>query len=187
MKSLETVLDFGKYKGKTLDEVADIDPSYICWLHENVKKAAAEKLADVLIDYWKNYGEPMDREEAILCALEIIDNNDYDGYKLAKFCDYQWSWDVDSELVDALNSTHNIIYKASENAQKEWVKSHNVTIPYEVGQRVHFKLGKESKTGEIKTIWNDTAKLTIKNDEGYKNSSTTGNVIPVEDVLGEII
>ena len=43
MKSLETVLDFGKYKGKTLDEVADIDPSYICWLHENVKTVRIPK------------------------------------------------------------------------------------------------------------------------------------------------
>ena len=43
MKSLETVLDFGKYKGKTLEEVADIDPSYICWLHENVKTVRIPK------------------------------------------------------------------------------------------------------------------------------------------------
>lgn len=151
-----------------------------------VQKAAADKLAEVLIDYWKSCGEPMDREEAVYCSLEIIDNNDYDGYKLAKFCDHQWNWDVDSELVDALNSTHNIVYKASDSAQKEWVKEYNVTVPYEVGQRVHFKLGKESKTGEIKRIWDETAKLTIRNDEGYNNSSTTGNVVPVEDVLGII-
>jgi len=43
MKSLETVLDFGKYKGKTLDEVGDIDPSYICWLHENIKSVKIPK------------------------------------------------------------------------------------------------------------------------------------------------
>ena len=154
-----------------------------------VQESAAKKLAEVLKDYWKSKGEPMDDEEAVYCALEIIDNNDYDGYKLAKFCDYQWNWDVDSELVDALNSTHSIIYNASESAQKEWVKEYNVTVPYEVGQRVYFVLNRFSSAshkGEIKTIWKETAKLTIRNDEGYNNSSTTGNIIPVEDVLGVI-
>lgn len=43
MKSPYIVLDFGKYKGKTLDEVGDIDPSYICWLHENVKTVKISK------------------------------------------------------------------------------------------------------------------------------------------------
>ena len=153
---------------------------------DKVQKAAAEKLADILMDYWKSYGEPMDREEAVYCALEILDNCDYDGYKLAKFCDEQWSWDADSELVDALSDTFRIVHKAAEDAQVEWVKNYNVTVPYEVGQRVHFKLGHEIKAGEIKKIWSDTAKLTIRKDEGYNNSSTTGNIIPMEDVKGVI-
>jgi hypothetical protein len=154
------------------------------WSKE-VQEVAAIKVAELLKDYWKSDGG-IDDKEALWCAEEIIDNNDYDGYKLAKFCDYQWNWDVDSELVDALNNTHSIVYKASDSAQREWVKEYNITVPYEVGQRVHFKLGKESKTGEIKSIWDETAKLTIRNDEGYNNSSTTGNVVPVEDVLSII-
>jgi len=28
-------LDFGKYKGKTLLELSDLDPSYLIWLAEN--------------------------------------------------------------------------------------------------------------------------------------------------------
>jgi hypothetical protein len=33
----EDIISFGKYKGKTFDEIADIDPDYILWIDENVK------------------------------------------------------------------------------------------------------------------------------------------------------
>lgn len=32
-----TPLTFGKYKGKTPSQIADINPSYIVWLWENVE------------------------------------------------------------------------------------------------------------------------------------------------------
>lgn len=32
----DTPLQFGKYKSKTPNEVADIEPSYIVWMHANV-------------------------------------------------------------------------------------------------------------------------------------------------------
>jgi hypothetical protein len=36
-------ITFGKYKGKTFDEIADIDPDYILWLDENVKDVKLPK------------------------------------------------------------------------------------------------------------------------------------------------
>jgi len=39
----EDTLTFGKYKGKTFDEIADIDPDYILWLDENVKDVKLPK------------------------------------------------------------------------------------------------------------------------------------------------
>ena len=36
MKNPEDIINFGKYKGKTFDEISDIEPSYILWLAENV-------------------------------------------------------------------------------------------------------------------------------------------------------
>lgn len=39
----EYVLPFGKYNGKLLDEISEIDPSYIVWLHENVKTITIPK------------------------------------------------------------------------------------------------------------------------------------------------
>lgn len=38
MKHLdETPLTFGKYKGKTPDEISDLDPSYIVWMYDTIK------------------------------------------------------------------------------------------------------------------------------------------------------
>ena len=36
MRDPEDIITFGKYKGKTFDEIADIDPDYILWLDEKV-------------------------------------------------------------------------------------------------------------------------------------------------------
>jgi hypothetical protein len=30
-------LTFGKYRGKTPEQVAEIDPSYVCWMYKEVK------------------------------------------------------------------------------------------------------------------------------------------------------
>jgi hypothetical protein len=37
MTKIEDIINFGKYKGKTFDEISDIEPSYILWLSENVE------------------------------------------------------------------------------------------------------------------------------------------------------
>ena len=34
---LNKVISFGKYKHRTIREVAEIDPGYIVWVHQNVK------------------------------------------------------------------------------------------------------------------------------------------------------
>jgi hypothetical protein len=39
----EDTITFGKYKDKTFDEIADIDPDYILWLDENVKDVKLPK------------------------------------------------------------------------------------------------------------------------------------------------
>lgn len=32
-----TPLTFGKYRGRTPDDVSEDDPGYICWMYDNVK------------------------------------------------------------------------------------------------------------------------------------------------------
>lgn len=36
--SLESPLNFGKYKGKTLNQLIQVDPQYIVWMSENAKE-----------------------------------------------------------------------------------------------------------------------------------------------------
>lgn len=40
----KTPLTFGKYEGSTPEEIADLDPSYIVWMYENIspKKCTRE-------------------------------------------------------------------------------------------------------------------------------------------------
>jgi len=59
-------ITFGKYEGKTFDEISDIDAEYILWLDENVKSV---KIPQNFVDavemdyreYWENnyYGSTM--------------------------------------------------------------------------------------------------------------------------------
>jgi hypothetical protein len=32
-----TPLTFGKYAGKTPDQISEVDPNWLCWAYENVK------------------------------------------------------------------------------------------------------------------------------------------------------
>jgi hypothetical protein len=43
MRDPEDIITFGKYKGKTFDDIADIDPDYILWLDKNVKDVKLPK------------------------------------------------------------------------------------------------------------------------------------------------
>lgn len=43
-------LSFGKHKGLTLDDVLEIDPSYIVWLHDNVGGVVSHDLYETAID-----------------------------------------------------------------------------------------------------------------------------------------
>ena len=54
----EDKITFGKYKGKTFNEIADIDSNYIIWLNENVKtmKLPIKFVDEVQIDVRKEKG-----------------------------------------------------------------------------------------------------------------------------------
>lgn len=42
-KGRKDVFNFGKHKGKTVGEVVDEDPTYICWVYENVSSFPIER------------------------------------------------------------------------------------------------------------------------------------------------
>ena len=43
MTKPKDVIDFGKYKGKTFEDISNIEPSYILWLSENVDSVKLPK------------------------------------------------------------------------------------------------------------------------------------------------
>lgn len=46
--SSDFVLTFGKYKGRTLDEVSDFDPGYVVWLADNKVLNIEKKFLDAV-------------------------------------------------------------------------------------------------------------------------------------------
>jgi hypothetical protein len=58
----EQVLTFGKYQGKTPEQIADVDPDYIVWLYDSHKE--------------KYCSRPL-RE---LCAMDIRESEYYDEF-----------------------------------------------------------------------------------------------------------
>ena len=57
-------ITFGKYKGNTFNEIANIDPDYIIWLDENVKTI---KLPERFVDVVKT--ETSDLHSVVLESL----------------------------------------------------------------------------------------------------------------------
>lgn len=60
-------LSFGKYRGKTPNQVGDYDPSYICWMFENIPDSCSAALYEVCrldeeAQYWEEF-EPWDDSE----------------------------------------------------------------------------------------------------------------------------
>lgn len=67
---INQTVSFGKYKGKTWDEISDIDPRYVLWASDNVKGV---KLPQSFIDAVEM--DLRDREEDYWCALEGWDRD----------------------------------------------------------------------------------------------------------------
>lgn len=63
MTKPEDTITFGKYKGKTFDEISDIDPSYILWLRDNVDSVKLPKNFLEAVEW-----DVRDREEILLDA-----------------------------------------------------------------------------------------------------------------------
>lgn len=54
-----TRLDFGKYRGRTPEELVEVDPSYVVWMYENVEPKRCSR--DLYLDAESAKGEN-DRE-----------------------------------------------------------------------------------------------------------------------------
>ena len=56
-----TPLTFGKYRGKTPDKVAEIDPEYVVWMHDTITKY--KTCSNLLADACRGVKEYDDEEE----------------------------------------------------------------------------------------------------------------------------
>lgn len=63
MTKPEDIITFGKYKGKSFNEIAEIEPSYILWLHENVDSIKFSKKWLDLVEW-----DAREQEEALFDA-----------------------------------------------------------------------------------------------------------------------
>lgn len=100
---------------------------------EVVNNAALEvfpRIANIIDD---------DSEESLKQLCQAIRSEPYDSYKMAKYLDDKFCWEICFSLVEELESinlsAHHVI------AQKNWVEKNNITPPFDVGEMVKTKKG----------------------------------------------
>lgn len=68
-------LTFGKYKGKTLKEVHEIQPDYLDWLASNAKEEVMKKAANMVLNSSKNNKESNNKQDEKVEGFdEVIEN-----------------------------------------------------------------------------------------------------------------
>ena len=68
--NVNDVLQFGKYKGRTVLEVIDTNPSYIVWCIQNVKDFVIDKrLSDELVDQYERHQRRLRNDSAQINSL----------------------------------------------------------------------------------------------------------------------
>lgn len=104
---------------------------------DEVLRDAAITLAKP-VGQWLEGAEPKGaRLEEIL--FEMLDTAiEYDGYELAKILEDDLIWAVNAELVEILDGAESAISSAYEEAQKVWVKAHDIRPKYAAGQRLRL-------------------------------------------------
>lgn len=78
MKQLldDTPLTFGKLAGNTPNQIAEVEPSYIVWLHENLDKmVCTNKLYEHCKDIVESYPETSYEDEK-----DLDDYYEYNGW-----------------------------------------------------------------------------------------------------------
>jgi hypothetical protein len=96
-------------------------------------------------------------------ALDIIAKDyEHDGYKLAKSLEESLYCIPCFADAEALEGVRFILEKHRSVAEREWVKSENLVIPYKVGDEITFGWGKGRLTGVVKKLHPETAILSVE-------------------------
>ena len=103
-----------------------------------------------------------------------------DGYGMAKELEICFSWEMDFNTVEELDSFNSFVRTALEAAEKAWAEENRIQPPLATGTKITYKRGWEQKTGEISGIYKFwPACYTIQEDGAPSNMSA---VLKYEDV-----
>lgn len=160
-----------------------------------VTEAVIEQLIPQIIEWSRDAALQVDDVRADLVQLfdrhSITDN----GYELAKGLERWAGYSPNAELVEIFEHSYDIASDATSDLVREWVRDWNIQLDRKVGDRVTFKLNRETHTGVICDLHPETAEYTISvPSEGHighlpegvrPQTGTLGTVIRCEDVAGE--
>lgn len=111
----------------------------------------------------------------------LISCADADAYQFARHLEDRY-WDPDAELVGILDGYDEDA--ARKAAQKEWVRQHNIVVPFRVGDLVVHHTFNGDQTFRVVEIRPDTAHIvaqpTIPEPGAPDYGDTGGWIIPAE-------
>lgn len=134
---------------------------------ERVNQAVAEGALPHVLRWLKSQGDgdlPEDERQDILEQLVVAFDLHDDGYEVAKVLDDRFMWQVNSELVDVLDSALGTRYRAHDKVVEEWGLQHGLAPKYSVGQRVAFQslhVPRGRLTGEVTVVREKTAQYVV--------------------------
>lgn len=128
---------------------------------------------DLFEEYNRNFEDSDIDVDSIFHSIKDI--GDKNGYTYAKHLEENYdAYDIDSIIVEALDSISCDLYRAQQKKEKEWVRENNITPLYKVGDIVSYKRGKNS----IHEIDYEYAKYRINTDK-----ENTKAIVNFEDVI----
>lgn len=126
----------------------------------------AEVAKAILPDVMK-WGEfKSEDENDILMDLTtaLQDSRDLDSFKIGKVIEDDYSWGVDSGLVDILERVESLAHETAKAKVKQWVIDNAIEPPYGPGVRVRWWNGSKFSVGTIVAVRHDEATYVIQED-----------------------
>lgn len=120
-----------------------------------ISKRAAELLLPAVQEWLGEEADDRTLPELIK-ATRIYD----EGYEIARALEMR-GYSPDAELVEILDDMSYCRYQAHEEAVKDWVKAHDLSLDLSVGTAVSIVVNGKFHTGEIRDRKEATAQYTV--------------------------
>ena len=144
-------------------------------IDDDIRQKAAERFIRKFPDIQEQYDE-----SEIINQLVSASRWADDGYRMAEELEICFSWEMDFNTVEELDSFNSFVRTTLEAAEKAWAEENRIQPPLATGTKVTYKRGWEQKTGEISGIYKFwPACYTIQEDGAPSNMSA---VLKYEDV-----